>query len=328
MRAARPYERALIRSAAAVLAGRGRRAPLLVLIYHRVLAEPDPMLPDEPDARKFASEIDLVASCFHPLPLLEAARRLHDGTLPPRAVCVTFDDGYANNCTIAEPLLAERGVPATVFVAPGFLDGGRMFNDTIIETVRRAPARLDLRPLGLGEHALGDATARRALVDELLKHLKYLEPTERTRRIQEITDACGASLPDDLMMTRGQVRQLRGRGVEIGAHTMDHPILTSVDDATARAQILASRRVLEEITGAPVATFAYPNGKPVRDFDGRHVAMVREAGFEVALTTAWGAAVPGDDLMQVPRVACWDRDPLRYGLRLVRASRETGFTHV
>lgn len=200
-----------------------------------------------------------------------------------------------------------------------------MFNDTIIETVRRAPRRFDLRPLGLGDYALDEVAERRRVVDELLRHLKYLEPSERSRRVQEIVDAAGARLPDDLMMTRGQVRQLREKGIEIGAHTMDHPILTSVDDATARRQIADSKATLEEITGQPVQTFAYPNGKPLRDYDGRHVAMARGAGFRVALTTAWGSAVAGSDPFQMPRVAAWDHHPLRYGLRLARATRETTF---
>ncbi len=82
-----------------------------------------------------------------------------------------------------------------------------MFNDTVIETVRRAPQRLDLRPLGMGDHALADVASRRRLVDELLRQLKYLEPGERGRRIEQIVEAVGARLPADLMMTRGQVRQ-------------------------------------------------------------------------------------------------------------------------
>ena len=328
MRAPTRIERRILRTAAALLAAGGRGRSLLVLIFHRVLPEHDPLLPDEPDARRFTAEMELLGSCFDVLPLIDAVARLRAGTLPARAACVTFDDGYANNCDVARPILAAKGIPATVFVAPGFLDGGRMFNDAVIETVRRAPQRLDLRPLGMGDHALADVASRRRLVDELLRQLKYLEPGERGRRIQQIVEAAGARLPADLMMTRGQVRQLRESGIEIGAHTMDHPILTSVDDATARAQIVDSKRTLEEITGAPVVTFAYPNGKPNRDYDARHVAMAREAGFVTALTTAWGAAAADSDPFQIPRVAAWDRTPLRYGLRLARASRERNFATV
>lgn len=325
MRSPTALERPLLRAAAAACSGGGPQASLLTLIFHRVLPEPDPMLPDEPDAARFAAQVELLASCFNVLPLREAVQRLRAGTLPSRAACITFDDGYANNCEVALPILAAQGVPATVFVAPGFLDGGRMFNDSIIEAVRRAPGRFDLRHCGLGEHRLDDVAARRALVDELLRHMKYLEPAERLARIAQVADAAGGTLPVDLMMSRDQVCQLHRSGIEIGAHTVDHPILTSVDDATAREQITAGKRELEEITGAPVRSFAYPNGKPRRDYDQRHVQMARESGFDLALTTAWGAAGRGSDPYQIPRVAPWDRTPLRFGLRLARAARQRAF---
>ncbi len=314
--------RFVVRTAASALAGRGRGASLLVLIFHRVLPEPDPVLPDEPDAARFTAIVELIRGCFTPLPLREAVARLREGTLPPRAACITFDDGYANNCEIARPILVERGVPATVFVAPGFLDGGRMFNDTVIETVRRAPADFDLRGLGLGRHALTDARARRSTIEALLEQLKYLPIEERLQRIADVADAAGVQLPDDLMMTRAQVRTLHLAGIEIGAHTVDHPILASVADDVAETQIRASRRQLEEMIGAPVRSFAYPNGKPHRDYLAKHVAMARAAGFELALSTAWGSATAQSDPFQVPRVAAWDQDALRYGLRLARAYRD------
>lgn len=314
--------RSVVRAAASAACGRGPAASLLVLIFHRVLPEPDPVLPDEPDAARFSAILDLIAGSFQPLPLREAVRRLREGSLPARAACITFDDGYANNCEIARPILNAKGVPATVFVAPGFLDGGRMFNDTVIETVRLAPQDFDLRALDLGRHALTDAAARRRTVEALLEKLKYLDIEERLKRIGEVAEVAGVRLPGDLMMTQDQVRQLHAAGIEIGAHTVDHPILTSVADDVAARQMRDSRQVLESMIGAPVRSFAYPNGKPQRDYADRHVAMAREAGFDLALSTAWGAATRESDPFQIPRVAAWDQDALRYGIRLAKAYRD------
>ena len=69
-------------------------------------------------------------------------------------------------------------------------------------------------------------------------------------------------------------------------------------------------------------SFAYPNGKPGRDYTPRDVALARDAGFELAVSTAWGAANRARDPFQIPRVAPWDRDALRFGLRLARAYRQ------
>ena len=120
------------------------------------------------------------------------------------------------------------------------------------------------------------------------------------------------------MMTADDVGRLHAQGMTIGAHTVNHPILTRISDAEARTEIELSRRHLEEITGASVRLFAYPNGKPTDDYGLRHVEMVRELGFDGAVSTAWGAARRGSDPFQLPRFTPWDRQRWRYGLRLLR----------
>ena len=75
---------------------------------------------------------------------------------------------------------------------------------------------------------------------------------------------------------------------------------------------------LGEITGAPVRLFAYPNGRPLRDYRREHAALVRELGFDAAVSSAWGAARAGDDLYQIPRFTPWDRPNWRFGLRLAK----------
>lgn len=308
----------LLRAAATVTSGLGTGS-LLVLIYHRVLPAPDPLLPGEPDATAFAAQLDLIGSLFKVLPLAEAVRKLRAGQLPPRAVCITFDDGYANNCEVALPILSSRAMPATVFVAPGFLSGGRMFNDTVIEALRRASGELDLTREGFGRHALPDDAARVRAIASILPVLKYLPHAERIRRATAIAERVGVELPDDLMMTEEQVRRLHREGVGIGAHTVNHPILANVDDATARQEIVESKARLADMIGAPVTTFAYPNGGPARDYTARDVALAREAGFELAVSTAWGAATAAADPLQIPRIAPWDRTAFRFGIRMVRA---------
>jgi len=316
-----PLQSVLLRRAGTVTSGLGAGS-LLVLIYHRVLPEPDPLLPDEPDATGFAAQLDVIGSLFNVLPLAEAVRKLRAGQLPARAVCITFDDGYANNCEIALPVLKSRDMPATVFVAPGFLSGGRMFNDTVIEAMRRASGDLDLTSEGFGRYDLPDDSARIRAIAAILPVLKYLPQAERMRRAAAIAERVGAELPDDLMMTEEQVRRLHREGIGIGAHTVNHPILANVDEATARREIVESKSRLAEMIGAPVTTFAYPNGGPARDYTARDVVLAREAGFDLAVSTAWGAATAATDPLQIPRIAPWDRTAFRFGVRMVRAQME------
>jgi peptidoglycan/xylan/chitin deacetylase (PgdA/CDA1 family) len=299
----------------------GRR--LLILTYHRVLERPDELLDGDLDAQAFDAQLRLFKRRFQVLRRDEALTRLDAGTLPARAVAITFDDGYADNRTVALPVLQRHGLPATFFIATAFLDGGRMWNDTIIESLRRAAgATLDLSPLGLGQYPLTDGAARKRAIESVITALKHREPLEREQTVRRLAELIGAPLPDDLMMTSAQVKELAQAGMLIGGHTMTHPVLTAVADGTAQTEIAKGRERLRELTGQPINLFAYPNGRPRNDYQQRHVQMVRELGFAAAVSTAWGFADRGSDRWQLPRVAAWDPVPWRLHLRLLRAYRE------
>ena len=108
--------------------------------------------------------------------------RLKRGTLPARAACITFDDGYRDNFEVACPILQRYGLTGTFFVATDFLDGGRMFNDTVIEAVRRIPTgKVDLSWVGLGEMQVDDIASRAALMSAFIKAIKYLPIDERAQ---------------------------------------------------------------------------------------------------------------------------------------------------
>lgn len=291
---------------------------LSILIFHRVLAEPDPLFPGEIDAARFRRLMRLVRASFRVLPLDDAVRQLAQGRLPPCALAITFDDGYADNHDIAAPVLQELDLPATVFVTSGCLDGGRMWNDCVIECIRRtALSRIDLAFLGLSPAPLGALSERRAAIDRILPAVKYRHPTERRRLIAELHRACGQpGLPADLMMTRDQVRSLAAMGIAIGAHTVNHPILQSLDPSEAQREIGDGKAELERIIDRPVTLFAYPNGRPDTDYGGRHVDLVRGLGFAAAVTTAQGHNGPGADPLQLRRFSPWDESDARWIVRL------------
>jgi peptidoglycan/xylan/chitin deacetylase (PgdA/CDA1 family) len=305
--------------------GMGLPAPRLsILIYHRVRQAPDPLLPGAMFARKFDAQLSLLRRFFTVLPLDEALARLGSGTLPRRAVSITFDDGYADNFEVAVPVLRQHKSSATFFVSTGYLDGGLMWNDVVIEAIRRCPEdRIDLNALGLGTHRLSNDGERRTAMLDIIDRLKYVPVAGRAAKASELAARIDRPLPSNLMMRTEQVAALGKAGMGIGAHTVSHPILTQVDDATARREIEDSRSALQGITGSRIEFFAYPNGRPGDDYSQVHVSMVREAGFEAALSTAKGSATAADDRFQLPRFTPWAQTPLRFLAQLVR-SRWTG----
>jgi peptidoglycan/xylan/chitin deacetylase (PgdA/CDA1 family) len=302
------------------LSGQGVGATLATLILHRVRPQPDPLMPGEPDARRFDAVCGWLARWFQVLPLDQAVQALHEGRLPARALGISFDDGYADNYEVALPILKRHGLTATFFVTTGAVERGGMWNDSVLEAFRQTrQAGLHGKAFGvstLGHIPLKTIEHRREAVERVLAAIKYQEPAERTRIVAEIVRLCDAGTPANPMMSPAQIRGLRDAGMQLGAHTDTHAILARLDDEAARDEIERSRDKLQTWLGEPPRLFAYPNGKPGVDFDARHVELVRLAGFRAAWTTAPGVARATSDVFQLPRFTPWARSRWRFGLQL------------
>ena len=300
----------------------GPRARLSVLVLHRVWAGPDPLYPEAMDTERFTLLCRWVKSMFNVLPLDEAVRSLREGTLPQRALSITFDDGYADNLAVAMPILRQHDLTATVFVTTGFLDGGCMWNDAVIESFRRTRQQRaslsDLLPeLGPAPLDLSEPMKRRAAIEAAISAIKYLPAADRLACVTSIAEHLGVTVPDDLMLSSEGVAQLRRGGMQIGAHTVSHPILMRLAAEDVRREMQDGKRHLERLISEPVTLFAYPNGRPGEDYDAHAVALARDVGFEAAFTTVRGAAHTGTDLYQIPRFTPWDRTAKRFGLRML-----------
>ena len=307
----------------------GQRARLSILVLHRVVAQPDPLFPGEMDCSRFDAICGWLRAWFNVIPLTDAVQRLKLGSLPARALAISFDDGYADNQLVALPILQRHCLPATCFVTTGFLDGGCMWNDRVIEAVRRT-TRLSVDvpegATGAGfAMSLASVVQRRAAVSALLNRIKYLDAAERQRAVDRVVRDCDVVLPGDLMLSTHQLRAWSSApGMSVGAHTVRHPILKSLGAEAARAEIRDGSRQLADLVQQPIQVFAYPNGKPGFDFTARDVALVKEQGFVGAVSTAWGAASAQSDPFQLPRFMPWDRTRMRFGLRLLTNLRRVG----
>ncbi|MCI0653154.1 MAG: polysaccharide deacetylase family protein [Methylococcaceae bacterium] len=298
----------------------GRRSArrLAILIYHRVLASGDFMRSDVVDEARFEWHMELLRSFFNPLSLAAALDLLKTGDLPPASVCVTFDDGYADNVEVALPILKKWDIPATFFISSGYLDGGRMWNDTILESFRQLEAKdIDLSSIGMGVQPLATENARRDTAQRVIDALKHRPPEQRSAGTRFIA-SMASELPDDLMMSGAQVKKLVDAGMEIGGHTVSHPILAALDREEARREILDGKNALEKLTGKSVSFFAYPNGKPGRDYTDFHRRILPGLGFKAAVSTHWGVSTVGSDIWQLPRFTPWDKNPAQFMLRMIR----------
>ena len=221
----------------------------------------------------------------------EAHHRIATGKTSRRFVCITLDDGYRDNCEIAYPICAELGVPMTVYITTGFIDGATPVRWYCLANLN---AHLDAVTFIYREREYAFATESTAekyrayhAMEDLLRSLASDELAALMARFEHAYGIDIAKPPAGLLMTWDMVRDLSGRpGVEIGAHTLTHPRLSELSVEEAEHEIGESRRILEERIGHPVRHFAYPYGNP--DTVGpREFGICRRLGFATGVTTRY-----------------------------------------
>jgi peptidoglycan/xylan/chitin deacetylase (PgdA/CDA1 family) len=286
-----------------------RNAPPVILMYHGVS---DGTGTDACDceakhvaAPLFREQLQFLASCRRVVPLGTLVESLRAGKDTGGMLAITFDDGYLNNATTAAPILSETGVPATFFLATGFLNERRwLWNDRIEAILHRTTRTSVFAPILGEEIALAQRSDRCAAVRRIKRPLKKLSWQDAEQQIIALESALGIEPrpPTGLyeFMSWEHARGLAKAGFEVGAHTVNHAILSRVGTEEAQREILTSRDQVAAATGGCSPTFCYPNGKhsdynpAVADFCRTH--------FDAALSAEMGVARAGDlfDLRRVP----------------------------
>lgn len=298
-------------------------------MYHRI-AEPrvDPWgLAVRPD--HFEAHLAVLRRSRHPLSMAELVERLERGALPHDAVAVTFDDGYADTLREAKPRLAAAAIPATLFLATGFVgQSTEYWWDELARSILGRAEALD-REVTIGGDsyrltfaAAGDEerqgsswrawnaprTDREAVYLAVWSRLRELPARDRDAAMGRLREVLRAPAPEtgSLPMTAAEVVDLAADGLfDIGGHTATHPVLPSLDPAGRRREIRQGKDACEGLIGRAVAGFAYPHG--ANDADSR--AAVRECGFRWACSTeSRPVAASNLDWYALPRLAVLDWD--------------------
>jgi peptidoglycan/xylan/chitin deacetylase (PgdA/CDA1 family) len=284
------------------------RGKLSVLLFHKVPQVASPLTPHEIDLQAFTRVIEAVQSMFRVIPLADAVTALRAGKLPPRAACITFDDGYQDWAAGIVPTLQRLQAHATFFITTGQFHGQAIWSERILHAVANAPVGLPelvLDAVGLPPLRLQSDDDRRAAIAVLERRLKYLPLAAREDALVQLEARCGTSANAVQVMPLADLRMLHGAGFGIGSHTVAHPILTHCQPDAAFREMAEGREQLEALIGGRVEGFAYPNGIPGKDFDASHVAMVQRAGYRYAVTTHWGTATQDHPVFQIPRFTPW-----------------------
>lgn len=291
-----------------------QRARAVVLTYHGVLngsADYDYLNHNFIAAEVFDEQMRYICRRYRPIALRELVALYREGRTPsPRSVVVTFDDGFANNFTVAYPILRRHSVPFTVFVTTGLLDtpGAMLWTERAKRSLYFYPERsVSLQLAGAAVTLdLSSPAARAGASKSLLNLLKRLTPAVRNQALDDLERVCGARPVETHererydFLTWAQAREMASAGVEIGSHTVSHPILTTLDAGELRQELAESKRHVETALGQECLSFAYPNGSSA-DFGAREKTVLRECGYQCGLSLN-GALNERPDIYEVDRI--------------------------
>jgi peptidoglycan/xylan/chitin deacetylase (PgdA/CDA1 family) len=303
----------------------------LILMYHRVAELGcDPWdLAVTPE--HFRQHLEVLRKHGRLMRNDQLAASLERGKLPDRAVVLTFDDGYADNLLAAKPLLEKYDVPATVFIATGYVGGPSEFWWDELERVFLQPGKLpDVLRLNVNGKAFewnlqeatdyserayqdnrrwkaweaGEAGSRQLLFRSLWEWMHPLTESDRQQVRDDLLSWAGNSSParstHRTLFSDEVLKLAEGGLVEVGCHTVTHPKLAALPSAMQREEIHQSKARLEEILGSAVITFAYPYGLR-SDYTDETVAMIRGAGFKSAYSTSRGMVDRRVNRFELPR---------------------------
>jgi peptidoglycan/xylan/chitin deacetylase (PgdA/CDA1 family) len=291
----------------------------LILGYHRIVdATRDPYsMCVSPN--RFAQQLEVLRQWATPMRLWDVVQSLRDGTLPPRAVALTFDDGYTDQLLEAKPLLEKYNIPATVFVTTGYLGGEFWWNELeeILYRPSILPQQLSLYVKGEpfkwsctpAHYSGADGESRRSLLFSLYQSMLQLTADQQRSLLAELREWTGAGVckRESVALTREQlVRLAAGDLIDIGAHSVSHPLLNSLSPTMQRSEIQESKSCLEALLAHPVQGFSYPNGA----FSELTQAIVQQAGFLFACASYNDVTRRGCRLYDLPRfwIGDWDRE--------------------
>jgi peptidoglycan/xylan/chitin deacetylase (PgdA/CDA1 family) len=277
-----------------------RRNQFVVLTYHRI-ADIDAQYPFDAELisaspAEFDWQMGLLARSFRPQKLgtlLQMSRE--NRALPAGSVAVTFDDGFLDNYAVAYPILRKHGIPATFFVTTDFVEHNRPIWFEVVAfaflSLRVGSIRHPLCPQAMPSHATREVRLRE--LGATMQRLKGVPDVERTAFVQHLMGLVDAGALGAAWKRFGgamnwqQIGEVSRNNVEIGSHTVSHPILSRLDGQIMLDELSRSKSALEQKVGVPVDLLAYPVGGRAH-FSPEVIRVAREVGYGFGISYVAG----------------------------------------
>jgi peptidoglycan/xylan/chitin deacetylase (PgdA/CDA1 family) len=235
--------------------------------------------------------------------------------LPNKVAVITFDDGYKDNYTYAFPILKKYNVPATIFLTTGYLNNGKLFWFDLVRYILWNTKLKQIELDNYGIISLNTVRIKKKSINKFGEYLKKIPDEKKNYLIKRIIKISKLNIPHnlgkDIILTWEEVKEMNQSGIDFGAHTLTHPILTRISKKKAMYEIIQSKKEIEKRLGKEVTTFCYPNGD-YYDFNTDIIEIVKESGFICAVSSISRKNPSKKDLYSLGRISPWNYDSFKY----------------
>lgn len=279
------------------------KSQIVVMMYHRVGPMNDKWIFYPLHQKIFEEQMEYLSKNFEIVSLNSLTEMILRGSVPEKTAVITFDDGYKDNYEFAFPILKKYSIPATIFLATGPIEGRKLFwNDEVNYVLSHTDEEsIHIKGIDTYQTISNEDKAKACL--NVVEKLKKMENDKKEAVIEELINSAGVNIPDKLgnqnVLSWKEIKKMSKNGIDFGAHTVNHPILTNLPIDEAKWEIVESKNHIEETLGYPVKSFSCPNG----DFDKNILSLIKNSGFNSSVSVNPGLVKNSiDELYQMNRI--------------------------
>lgn len=308
-----------------------RKRGTVILLYHSISPDSDTCIiaDNKVSPENFEKQMRYIAKRKKVISLATFLDCIGKNKQPKDRIVITFDDGYRDNCEIAVPILKKYDLPATFFIATGLIDGASVFDklNHLVMTTKRDKITISLDNGVNKEISLMNSEDRYAFVKNAIYLLENMAHERQLDFLKSISQLHGDTFNFEqynpkVMMSWEECEMMSTyNDISFGVHTVSHANLAKLSLEEAKEEITISREELEAHIERQVAFFSYPHSK---GSDSSIVKILRQCGFQCALTGGLGINKGNADLFRLKRFAVPNDSGLLFKFRLLG---RTGFSN-
>ena len=293
------------------------RSQAVIIMYHRVGTNKDIWSIDTTDTSDFEKQMKYLLKTHKIISLEKLARAIIEKrALPKRAAVITFDDGYKDNYTNAFPILKKYNIPATIFLTTGHIGTDNLFWwDKIGYILCNTKLKgLELEDFGhISSPSMNNISQS---LDMIIEEFERIPENKKNDLIEKLVKISDVDIPKDIgrdvILSWEEVKEMNENGINFGAHTVTHPILTNLSLKQAKHEIVQSKKDIKKRLWKSVSTFSYPSGL-ADDFNAEIINLLKENGFICAVTRIPKTITSKTDLYELGRLPPgWNYDSFKF----------------